>query len=89
MINAIVHFVDLLSLLEVQGGQQLLAHLELLSFLLHQQVQGHLEDRQVPEKLNNSLFSHYMRWVMLVLSIKPQLSNLQALLWVQFHLWDQ
>lgn len=48
MFNVIVHFVVLLSLLGVQVVQQLPARLSLLSFLLHQQVQGHLEDQQGP-----------------------------------------
>lgn len=47
----ILYFVDVLSLLEVQGVQQLRVHLWLLSFLLHQQVQGHLEDQRSPGEI--------------------------------------
>lgn len=51
MFNVIVHFLGLLSLLVVQGVQRLPARLSLLSCLLHQQVQGHLEDQQGPGEI--------------------------------------
>lgn len=46
--SIIVYPGNLLSLLEVQVVQQLQALLWRLSFLPHQQGQGHLEDQRVP-----------------------------------------
>lgn len=69
--QANVHPDYLLSLLEVQVVQQSQALLWHLSFLLHQQGQGDLEDQQGPGKMNwykSTLYSDSNRCFPVVLS---------------------
>lgn len=71
-----MHTVYSLSLQEVRLVQQLQALLWHLSFPLHQQVQGGLEDQQGPEEIRiwgkYSLQSDYERLVMMVIAIKTK-----------------